>query len=71
MDIQVGDSLHYKGETHEYIFKVRNVSDYRPPEMRYALLGCDAQGNDLGKDYLFVGDDWFEENAHKLTRIAN
>lgn len=58
--IKVGDYVTViSDELKEYVGKVVNISDYRPPEMKYAV---DIKGLD---DYVFVGDN------HIKSEITN
>lgn len=68
MNINVWDKfiLHSAAKKDVFI-KVVNVNDYRPPDWKYALDVYDDKGH--APDYLFFGDDWFEENKEKLEKI--
>ena len=52
---------------HDYNITVVNINEFREPSMKYA---CDVycEGNHVGDDFMFVGDEFFEKNQDKLER---
>lgn len=64
-DYKVGDIL--KNGKHTLI--IRNVNNYRDPNMKYAVDIFDGNGCQINKDYLFAGDEmlkaqgWVEESV--------
>ena len=51
----------------DYDIKIVNMSDYREPDMKYAIDVYDANGMYAG-DVLFVGEDFFSfSNCEKVS----
>ena len=64
MKIKVGDKFILRSINGiSYIIKIANISDYRPPEMRYAIDIFDGYGNPMNIDFEFVGDEFFTKNS--------
>lgn len=56
-EVQAGDKFVLNSENGKrYIVTVKNVNDYRPPDMKYAVDVIDSQDNSYYKEY---GDFWF------------
>ena len=60
MEIEKGDRfiLHATNGI-DYEIKILGVSDYRPPDMKYAM-DITVGGRNVYSDIVFQGDDWFD-----------
>ena len=64
MKIEIGDKFLLRSANKlPYIIKIANASDYRPPEMRYAIDIFDGYGNPMNIDFEFVGDEFFTKDS--------
>lgn len=65
MEIQKGDRfiLHATNGV-DYEIEILSVSDYRPPDMKYAM-DIMVDGRNIYSDIIFQGDDWFNHQNIK------
>ena len=68
--VQVGDKFLLDAENgRTYVMTIKNVSEYRPPDMKYAVDVIDCKNNSYYKEY---GDFWFcgDELINKCEKIG-
>lgn len=70
MDIKVRDKFILHSQR-DYKIEVVSVSNFREPSMKYALDVRTQNGEPYSDDYVFVGDDFFINNADKITGDNN
>ena len=69
MEIRVGDKFRFHSDNDiDYTIFVVNINDFREPSMRYGLDIYDDKGVYMG-DVMFMGDDFFNNNANKLDKL--
>ena len=59
MEIEKGDRfILYATNGIDYEIKILGVSNYRPPDMKYAM-DVTVDGRNIYSDVVFQGDNWF------------
>lgn len=72
-EIKVNDkfTLH-SSDGNNYKIVIYNVNYYRPPDMTFAVLVYDEDGNKIENpydDFLFIGEDFFIKHEKEIERI--
>ncbi len=73
-NIKVGNRFEFNSPTptpygKRFEIEVININDFREPSMRYGIDICDQNGL-WSCNIKFVGDDFFEINKEKMTKIC-
>lgn len=66
MTVNIGDKFFLHGVN--LLYKIVNINDFRPSDMKYACDIFDEKGNSAF-DVLFIGDDFFTANKDKIERV--
>lgn len=71
-EIKVNDEfILHKGEA-KFKIVIYNVNYFRPPNMTFAILLYDEDGNEIENpydDFFFIGEDFFIKHEGKIERI--
>lgn len=74
-DIKVGDKftrfLNTEFPRDFYTVIVRNINEFREPDLKYAIDIYDMEENPIFDDYKFVGEDFFEKCELNKTITTN
>lgn len=71
-EIKVDDEfILHKGDA-KFKIVIYNVNYYRPPDMTFAILLYDEDGNEIENpydDFFFIGEDFFIKHKEEIERI--